>query len=74
MIECLDYLKVSMELQMIYAHMERLRFNMMVGCVTLLKTARMNNLSLNPDKIQFQVYRLQILWVQTNPRRPQTRS
>ena len=25
----------------------------MVGCVTLLETARMNNLSLNPDKIQF---------------------
>ena len=42
--------------------------------LTLLETARMNNLSLNPDKIQFKVYRLQILWTQTGPRGPQTRS
>ena len=42
--------------------------------LTLLETARMNNLSLNPDKIQFTVYRLQILQTQTGPRGPQTRS
>ena len=49
MIEYLDYLKASTELQMTYSHIKRLRFNM----ITLLKTARMINLSLNPDKIQF---------------------
>ena len=38
---------------MIYSPMERLKFNMMARLLTLLETARMNNLSLNPDKIQF---------------------
>ena len=51
--ECSDYSKVFMELQMIYSHMERLRFNTDGRLLTLLETARMNNLSLNPDKIQF---------------------
>ena len=39
--------------------------------LTLLKTAIMNNLLLNPDKI-VQVHRLQILWTQIDSRRPQT--
>ena len=42
--------------------------------LTLLETARMNNLSLNPGQNRVQVYRLQVLWTQTPSRRPQTRS
>ena len=38
---------------MIYLHLERLKYNMMDRLLTLLETARMNNLLLNPDKIQF---------------------
>ena len=49
--ECSDYLRESTELQMTSSHMERLGFNMMV--LTLLETARMKNLSLNPEIIQF---------------------
>ena len=42
--------------------------------LTLLETARMNNLSLNPDNDPVQVYRLQVLWTQIDPRGTQTRS
>ena len=42
-----------MELQMTSSHMERLRFKHDGRLLTLFETARMNNLSLNPDKIQF---------------------
>ena len=38
---------------MTYSHMERLKIQHDGRLLTLLETARMNNLSLNPDKIQF---------------------
>ena len=42
--------------------------------LTLLETARMNNLSLNPNKIQFKSTDCKFFQAQTDPRRPQTRS
>ena len=41
--------------------------------LTLLETTRMNNLSLNPDKIQFKSTDCKFFWTQTDPRRTQTR-
>ena len=41
--------------------------------LTLLETARMNSLSLNPEKYSSSLQTVNS-WTQTNPRRPQTRS
>ena len=40
--------------------------------LTLLETARMNHLSLNPDKIQFKSTDCKFFWTQADPRRLQT--
>ena len=36
--------------------------------LVLCETARLNNLSLNSKKMQLKVYRLEVLWAQTDPR------